>query len=83
MIGENVIECPACAGPPEGRASCATCGGIMEVTQAMHDDFVIKRDKADSFNEFIFGVEQTIRTATYSSVIIVTVDDVALTHTPE
>jgi hypothetical protein len=55
----------------------------MEVTQKVHDAFVIERDKANSFNEFIFGVEQAIRTATYSSVIIVTVDDIALTHTPE
>lgn len=47
-----MIECPACAGPAEARVSCATCNGVMEVTQEVHDAFVAEYSKQQSLSEF-------------------------------
>lgn len=47
-----MIECPACAGPAEARVSCATCNGIMEVTQEAYDLFNIEYSKQQNLNEF-------------------------------
>ena len=39
----NELDCPACAGPD--NAECATCGGTSEVTQEVHDAFMLEQER--------------------------------------
>ena len=48
----NEIECPACAGPDEARQGCATCGGVMQVTQETFDAFMAEKAKQEETNTF-------------------------------
>lgn len=40
-----MIDCPACAGPTAFGGGCATCQGVTEVTQEIHDAFIELRDE--------------------------------------
>lgn len=53
-----MIECPACAGPIEVRASCDTCKGATEVTQEVFDAFMVAKAKQDEINAFWFKVQE-------------------------
>lgn len=48
----NEIECPACAGPDEARQGCATCGGVMRVTQETFDAFMVEKTKQEETMAF-------------------------------
>lgn len=52
-----MIECPACAGPAEGRRTCATCNGEMKVTQEVFDAFMIQKQKLEKESVFWNSVQ--------------------------
>ena len=51
-----MIDCPACAGPD--NAECATCGGTSEVTQQVHDAFMLEKERAEA----TFRLQQALAT---------------------
>jgi hypothetical protein len=51
------INCPACAGPDEARKTCATCQGIMKVSQETYDTFIQNQQKQNSLQEFVSKVQ--------------------------
>jgi hypothetical protein len=53
-----MIECPACAGPAEVRQGCATCDGIMEVTQEVFDAFMLQKAELDKVIDFWNKVQE-------------------------
>ena len=76
-----MVNCPACAGPDQARATCATCEGAMEVSQATYDAFVDLRDKRERFYAFVFEAENVLRDS-IDSEIFLTVGETTLTYTP-
>lgn len=77
-----MIECPACAGPPEARATCATCNGVMEVTQEVFDSFVAQQEKTNRFSSFVQEAEDALRGG-IDSEIVITINDQTLEYTPQ
>ena len=55
---KKMLECPACAGPAEVRAYCATCNGTMEVTQQVFDNFIISQKRQEEVFEFWNKVQE-------------------------
>jgi hypothetical protein len=50
------IECPACAGPEEGRLTCSTCEGKMTVEKEVYDNFMLKKDALTNLNAFMLRI---------------------------
>ena len=72
----NVTTCPACAGPD--NAECATCGGTSEVTQEMHDAFMLEKERIEA----TFKLQQAISTlpvenipGEQQSIVVITMAD--------
>jgi hypothetical protein len=50
------IDCPACAGPEEGRLTCSTCEGKMTVEKEVYDSFMLKKDALTNLNAFMLRI---------------------------
>ena len=63
MKGNQMVDCPACAGPAALGGECATCNGITEVTQEVYDAFLA--DKA--LREELYELQRAITDVVYSA----------------
>jgi hypothetical protein len=89
----NKLECPACAGPD--NAECATCNGTSEVTQEVHDAFMLEKERMIATHELqralaqlpvenIPGEEQSIVVITLANnEISAVVDGVEMSWNPD
>lgn len=76
-----MTNCPACAGPPEARAGCATCNGVMEVTQEVYETFIANKEKQKRYQEFVLEVEDRMNEG-IDQTMSLTIDDQTFEYTP-
>jgi hypothetical protein len=76
-----MIKCPACDGPQALGGDCATCRGVTEVTQEVHDAFMAQQEQQERLFEFVFMVNEKAQSG-IDQTMSFTIGEETLEYTP-
>jgi len=64
MKGNEMLDCPACAGPQALGGNCATCHGTTYIEQDTFDAFMTAKSENEALSSFQAKVIKIVNSAT-------------------